>query len=167
MNSHKFFHRDIKASNIFFASDGSCRLGDYGISASIKKGGNDSYVGSLCWMAPEIAMGMSYDYKVDIWSLGITAIEVACGKPPFIGLSPFEFTKALVDGPLPTLDDKVYNWSQEFKDFVKSCLVKDPNKRPNAKEVLEMNKTFFDKAKDKDYILENVLKGCLTVQERV
>ena len=47
MNSHKFFHRDIKASNIFFASDGSCRLGDYGISASIKKGGNDTYVGSL------------------------------------------------------------------------------------------------------------------------
>ena len=167
MNSHKFFHRDIKASNIFFASDGSCRLGDYGISASIKKGGNDSYVGSLCWMAPEVAMGMSYDYKVDIWSLGITAIEVACGKPPFIGLSPFEFTKSLVDGPIPTLDDKVFNWSQEFKDFVKCCLVKDPNLRPSAKEVLDINKKFFDKAKDKDYILENVLKGCLTVQERV
>ena len=66
MNSHKFFHRDIKASNIFFASDGSFRLGDYGISASIKKGGNDSYVGSLCCLVPEVAMGMSYDYKVDI-----------------------------------------------------------------------------------------------------
>jgi serine/threonine protein kinase len=118
-------------------------------------------------MAPEIAMGLSYDYKVDIWSLGITAIEVSCGKPPYYGLSPFEFTKAIVDGPIPTLDDNVFKWSQEFKDFVKCCLVKDPNKRPNAKEVLEMNKKFFDKAMDKDYILENVLKGCLTVQERV
>ena len=81
-------------------------------------------------------MGMSFDYKVDIWSLGI------------IGLCTFEFTKSLIDGPIPTLDDKVFNWSQEFKDFVKYCLVKDPNLRHQAKEVLDINKNFFDKVKE-------------------
>jgi serine/threonine-protein kinase OSR1/STK39 len=166
LHSKKYFHRDIKASNILVASDGSIRLGDYGVSAKIRKeGGNNSYVGSLCWMAPEISKGNGYDSKVDIWSLGITAIELGNGKPPYKGLNPFEYTKAIMAGPIPTLNDK-YKWSEEFINFVKSCLVKDPEKRPTAVEILEKNKKFFDKAKDKNYLLENILKGCQTIQER-
>ena len=168
LNKNNFFHRDIKAANILLASDGSCRLGDYGVSTVIKKkGGNDSYVGSLCWMAPEIAQGMEYDYKVDIWSLGITAIEIANGKPPFIGLSPFEYTKTVLNDAEPQLVDSKHVWSQEFKDFVKSCLIKDPRKRPSAAEILQMNKKFFEKAKDKNYILQTILSGVPTIQERV
>ena len=168
LNEHNYFHRDIKASNILLASNGSCRLGDFGVSTVIKKGGgNDSYVGSLCWMAPEIAQGAEYNFKVDIWSLGITAIEIANGKPPFLGLTPFEYIKTVVNDAEPQLVDGKHVWSQEFKDFVKSCLVKDPKKRPCATEILTMNKKFFEKAKDNNYILKNLLVGIPTLQERV
>lgn len=166
LNNHNMFHRDIKASNILFDSDGSCKLGDYGVSTAIKKGGNNSYVGSLCYMAPEMTISEKYDFKVDIWSLGITALEIADGKPPFFRLSPFDLAKQLVEGNVPELIDRTHKWSQEFKDMVKSCLVKNPKERPTAKEVLEKNAVFFSKAKDRKYILETVLKGIPRIQER-
>lgn len=168
LNEHNLFHRDIKGSNILLASDGSCRLGDYGVSAIIKKGGNDSYVGSLCWMAPEVTNNSSgYDYKVDIWSLGITAIEIANGKPPYLGMTPFEFAKNVMNEAEPQLVDTKQKWSDEFKAFVKSCLIKDPKSRPCAKEILKMNASFFAKAKDKHYIFNTILKGMPTIQDRV
>jgi serine/threonine protein kinase len=166
LNNNNYFHRDIKASNILLSVDGSIKLGDYGVSSVIKKEGNNSYVGSLCWMAPEVARGNVYGYKVDIWSLGITAIEIANGKPPFVGLSPFEYIREVVDGAVPELSDTKYKWSQEFKDFVKSCLVKDPNLRPSARGILDNNKQFFSKDKNNEYILQTLLKGVTFIQDR-
>jgi serine/threonine protein kinase len=88
LNENDLFHRDIKAANILLSMDGSVRLGDFGVSSIFKQDcRKNSFVGSYCWMAPEIIKQEGYDIKVDIWSLGITAIEIAEGKPPYHGLS--------------------------------------------------------------------------------
>ena len=165
LNKNNWFHRDVKASNILLDKDGSCCLGDFGVSTIIKEEGNKTYVGSLCWMAPEIALNLEYTYKIDIWSLGITAIEIANGKPPYKNLSPMEFIEEAKSNRIPSLNEDNYKFSDEFKNFVKSCLVKDPNLRPSAKQLLENHKKFLDKAKNKEYIVEKVLKGCLNLHE--
>jgi serine/threonine-protein kinase 24/25/MST4 len=88
LNSSDLIHRDIKSANILLSSDGSLKLGDFGVSGIYKAfQRRASFVGSYYWMAPEILKHQSYDIKVDIWSLGITAIEIAEGKPPYYGLS--------------------------------------------------------------------------------
>ena len=159
LNNNNWFHRDVKASNILLDKDGSCCLGDYGVSSIIKEEGNNTYVGSLCWMAPEIALNQEYTYKIDIWSLGITAIEIANGKAPYKNLSPMEFIEEAKSNRIPSLNETNCKFSDEFKNFVKSCLVKDPASRPSAKQLLEDHKKFLEKAKNKEYIVENVLKG--------
>ena len=165
LNNNNWFHRDVKASNILLDKDGSCCLGDYGVSSIIKEEGNKTYVGSLCWMAPEIVLNLEYTYKIDIWSLGITAIEIANGKPPYKNVSPEEFLEEAKSNRIPSLNEDNYKFSDEFKHFIKSCLIKDPKLRPSAKELLEKHKKFLDKAKDKGYIVEHVLKGCLNLHE--
>ena len=165
LNNNNWFHRDVKASNILLDKDGSCCLGDYGVSSIIKEEGNKTYVGSLCWMAPEIALNLEYTYKIDIWSLGITAIEIANGKPPYKNLSPTEFMEEAKSNRIPSLNEDTFKFSDEFKNFVKDCLIKDPNLRPSAKELLKKHKKFLDKAKNKEYIVEHVLKGCLNLHE--
>jgi serine/threonine protein kinase len=79
-------HRDIKGGNILIDMDGNIKIGDFGVATFMKNKGANSFVGSLCWMAPEIGLEESYGPKVDIWSLGITAIEIAQGKPPYFGV---------------------------------------------------------------------------------
>ena len=160
LNNNNWFHRDVKASNILLDKDGSCRLGDYGVSTIIKEEGNKTYVGSLCWMAPEIALNLKYNYKIDIWSLGITAIERANGKPPYNDIPPMKFIEIAKSNEVPSLKEDNFKFSDEFKNFVKSCLIKDPNLRPSAKELLSTHKAFLEKAKNKGYIFEKVLKGC-------
>ena len=165
LNNNNWFHRDIKASNILIDKDGSMRLGDYGVSSLIKKEGNNTFIGSICWMAPEIALNLEYTYKIDIWSLGITAIEIANGKPPYKDLSISEFVEESKSPRIPSLNDDIYKFSDEFKNFIQNCLVKDPKLRPSAKELLQKHKKFLDKAKNQEYIAENVLKGCLDLHE--
>ena len=79
-------HRDIKSGNILLTMEGDVMLADFGVATHAKKTGATSFVGSLCWMAPEIGLQKNYDSKVDIWSLGITVIEMAEGKPPYFGI---------------------------------------------------------------------------------
>ena len=165
LNNNNWFHRDIKCSNILCDKDGSCRLCDYGVSSIIKEEGNNTYVGSLCWMAPEIACNLEYTYKIDIWSLGITAIEIANGKPPYYNLSPMEFMEESKSSRVPQLKEDNFKFSEEFKSFVNHCLIKDPKLRPSAKELLEKHTKFLNKAKDNKYILDNVLKGCPNLHE--
>ena len=161
LNNNNWFHRDIKCSNILLGKDGSCVLGDYGVSSIIKEGGNNTYVGSLCWMAPEIALKKEYSYKIDIWSLGVTCIEMANGKAPYKDLSPMDFLAEAESNRIPTLnEDEKIKWSDEFKNFVKDCLTKDPKLRPSASELVQKHKIFLDKAKDKEYLVETILKGC-------
>ena len=166
LNENNWFHRDIKCSNILLDEDGSCLLGDYGVSSIIKEGGNNTFVGSMYWMAPEVALKQEYSYKIDIWSLGITAVEMGNGKAPYKELSPTEFKAEVLSNRVPSLneDDKT-KWSDEIKNFIKDCLIKDQNLRPTAKELLEKHKKFFEKAKNKEYLVENVLKGCPNLRQ--
>ena len=161
LNDNNWFHRDIKCSNILLDKDGSCLLGDYGVSSIIKEGGNNTFVGSLSWMAPEIALKREYSYKIDIWSLGITTIEMGNGKAPYKEYSPMEFLTEMESNRIPKLDESdKFKWSDDIKNFLKDCLIKNPQLRPDAKELLKKHKNFFDKAKNKEYLVETVLKGC-------
>ena len=166
LNENNWFHRDIKCSNILLDKDGSCLLGDYGVSSIIKEEGNNTFVGSLCWMAPEIALKQEYSYKIDIWSLGITTVEMGNGKAPYKELSPAEFLLETKSNRIPSLKDTdKFKWSDEIKNFVKDCLIKNPMQRPSAKQLLEKHSKLFERAKNKEYLSENILKGCMDLRK--
>jgi len=131
-DNHKL-HRDIKAGNILVNSRGQCKLADFGVSSdsTVKR---FTVVGTPYWMAPEIIEEKGYDEKVDIWSLGITAIEMAEGKPPLYDLEPMRAIFEIPARPPPRLSNEA---SPEFEDFIAKTLVKDPTKRPSATEILE------------------------------
>ena len=97
-------HRDIKCANILLGTDGNVKLADFGVSAQISDSMSrkDSIVGTPCWMAPEI-IDNSYDFKCDIWSIGISAIEMAQGEPPYANLPPWQTFLALHQNTAPKL----------------------------------------------------------------
>lgn len=130
-------HRDIKAANILLTSSGQVKLADFGATAQLTDtiAQCNTFVGSPYWMAPEILISNKYDGKADIWSLGITCIEMALGKPPHSKLHPLSVIRIIPSKPSPELPD---HFSKDFKDFVKSCLIKDPITRPGLKELKMM-----------------------------
>eukprot|EP00177_Eucheuma_denticulatum_P007966 GFKZ01014509.1.p1 GENE.GFKZ01014509.1~~GFKZ01014509.1.p1 ORF type:complete len:1434 (-),score=190.04 GFKZ01014509.1:1509-5540(-) len=137
-------HRDVKAANLMFDSHGNTMLSDYGMMGWMVEGGWDrkqrqTFVGTPCWMAPEVMeQAEGYDYKADIWSLGITAIELAQGRAPYINYAPMKVLFLTLQNPPPTLADEVADrFSPKFKDFVRVCLQKDPRERPSAKQLLK------------------------------
>jgi len=147
-HEHKLIHRDIKAGNILLNDKGQCKLADFGVSyvcnASMEQA--KTFKGSGYWMAPEILLGSKYNSKADIWSLGITAIEIACRMPSKFalddrGLNELELVEKCIERarlPSPTLpDDVVDNFSDDFKDFIALCLMKDVERRPNVVELLQ------------------------------
>lgn len=138
-------HRDMKAGNILLTEAGDIKLADFGVSAknSNKLERRNTFIGTPFWMSPELIRcetdeQLSYDYKVDIWSLGITCIELAEKEPPNNLISPNRVLIKILKSEPPNLRSS-NRWSQEFKDFVQKCLEKDPNKRPTAKELLNVN----------------------------
>lgn len=134
---HKgILHRDIKADNILVGRNKEIKLADFGIFAEVTRSltKRNTVIGSHYWMAPEIFLEESYDTKVDIWSTGITAIELANGKPPFSDRLNHAVTEMIVQGDPPRLDD---TYSFEFRDFVACCLQKDPKYRLSAQDLVE------------------------------
>ena len=117
-------HRDIKAGNILMDNKANTYISDFGVSAHQKPGQRrNTFVGSPCWMAPEVMEQKDgYDIKADIWSLGITAIEIAEGSAPNSELPPMHVLIKIINDPSPSLDKE--EWSPEFYDFVKCCLNK-------------------------------------------
>ncbi|KAM6983213.1 serine/threonine-protein kinase 10 [Tautogolabrus adspersus] len=143
LHSMKIIHRDLKAGNILLMLDGDIKLADFGVSAKNTKTlqRRDSFIGTPYWMAPEVVMcetmkDAPYDYKADIWSLGITLIELAQIEPPHHELNPMRVLLKIAKSEPPNLDHP-NKWSPEFKDFLRKALDKNPETRPTALLLLE------------------------------
>ncbi|KAM6246672.1 serine/threonine-protein kinase TAO3 isoform 1-T1 [Porphyrio hochstetteri] len=135
LHSHSKIHRDIKAGNILLTEPGQVKLADFG-SASIVSPAN-SFVGTPYWMAPEVILAMDegqYDGKVDVWSLGITCIELAERKPPLFNMNAMSALYHIAQNDSPMLQSD--EWSDSFRGFVDYCLQKIPQERPSSTDLL-------------------------------
>lgn len=130
-------HRDIKSDNVLINSKGEIKLGDFGFAIGLTKEQDrrKSVVGTPFWMAPELIRGAEYNGSVDIWSLGITCLEMADGEPPYYREPPLRALLLIHTSPPPTVKDPL-RWSPQFLDFLKRCLELNPADRGTASQML-------------------------------
>jgi len=155
-HQQKKIHRDIKGGNILLTDSGEVKLADFGVSAKLMNtfSKRNTFAGTPYWMAPEIIENNStYNSKADIWSLGITAIEMAETVPPYADIHPMRVLFMIPNEPAPKLRDS--HWSLVFVDFVSKCLVKNQKDRPSAEELLQHR--FVTNCKNKA-ILEDLVE---------
>uniref|UniRef100_A0A8C5G3D7 non-specific serine/threonine protein kinase n=1 Tax=Gouania willdenowi TaxID=441366 RepID=A0A8C5G3D7_GOUWI len=135
LHSHHVIHRDIKGQNVLLTENAEVKLVDFGVSAQLDKtiGRRNTFIGTPYWMAPEVIAcdenpEATYDYRSDLWSLGITALEMAEGAPPLCDMHPMRALFLIPRNPPPKLKSK--KWSKRFLSFVDSCLIKNHLHRP-------------------------------------
>ncbi|KAF9935217.1 hypothetical protein FBU30_006302 [Linnemannia zychae] len=136
LHKHGIIHRDIKAANILLTDEGRVQLCDFGVAGQVTTSlKRNSFVGTPYWMAPEVIReGQTYDFKADIWSLGITIYEIATGNPPFADHLPMRAITLIPKSRPAQLEG---DWSPAMKEFVALCLHEVPNERPSAEDLLK------------------------------
>ncbi|RMX47647.1 hypothetical protein pdam_00019136 [Pocillopora damicornis] len=143
LHTHKVIHRDLKAGNLLLTNEGNIKLADFGVSAKNKKTiqRRTTFIGTPYWMAPEVIVTETckddpYDYKADIWSAGVTLIELAEMQPPYHDMHPMRVLFKIPKADPPTLQFR-NRWSKDFHDFLSLCVVKSPEMRSSAADLLE------------------------------
>ncbi|XP_030447640.1 uncharacterized protein LOC115670483 isoform X3 [Syzygium oleosum] len=171
LHSHGHIHRDVKSGNILVNKDGFVKLADFGVSACMFDTGDrqrsrNTFVGTPCWMAPEVMQQLhGYDFKADIWSFGITALELAHGHAPFSKYPPMKVLLMTLQNAPPGLDyERDKRFSKSFKEMVATCLVKDPKKRPTSEKLLKH--PFFKRARAANYLARTILEGLAPLGDR-
>lgn len=162
LHSHNMIHRDIKAGNILLTEPGQVKLADFG-SASIASPAN-SFVGTPYWMAPEVILAMDegqYDGKIDVWSLGITCIELAERKPPLFNMNAMSALYHIAQNESPMLQSS--EWTDYFRNFVDSCLQKIPQDRPHSEDLLQH--AFILRARPESVLMDLILRTKDAVRE--
>ncbi|XP_070959346.1 mitogen-activated protein kinase kinase kinase kinase 4-like isoform X6 [Oncorhynchus clarkii lewisi] len=141
LHSHHVIHRDIKGQNVLLTENAEVKLVDFGVSAQLDRtiGKRNTFIGTPYWMAPEVIAcdenpDSTYDYRSDLWSLGITALEMAEGAPPLCDMHPMRALFLIPRNPPPKLKSK--KWSKKFLTFVESCLAKNYLHRPATETLL-------------------------------
>ncbi|XP_077344113.1 TRAF2 and NCK-interacting protein kinase isoform X13 [Lithobates pipiens] len=142
LHQHKVIHRDIKGQNVLLTENAEVKLVDFGVSAQLDRtvGRRNTFIGTPYWMAPEVIAcdenpDATYDFKSDLWSLGITAIEMAEGAPPLCDMHPMRALFLIPRNPAPRLKSK--KWSKKFQSFIESCLVKNHSQRPSTEQLMK------------------------------
>uniref|UniRef100_A0A8D2PIU7 non-specific serine/threonine protein kinase n=1 Tax=Zosterops lateralis melanops TaxID=1220523 RepID=A0A8D2PIU7_ZOSLA len=142
LHAHHVIHRDIKGQNVLLTENAEVKLVDFGVSAQLDRtiGRRNTFIGTPYWMAPEVIAceenpDSTYDYRSDLWSLGITAIEMAEGAPPLCDMHPMRALFLIPRNPPPKLKSR--KWSKKFLNFVESCLVKHYLHRPSTETLLK------------------------------
>nr|XP_023687529.1 mitogen-activated protein kinase kinase kinase kinase 4 isoform X3 [Paramormyrops kingsleyae] len=142
LHAHHVIHRDIKGQNVLLTENAEVKLVDFGVSAQLDRtvGRRNTFIGTPYWMAPEVIAcdenpDATYDYRSDLWSCGITAIEMAEGAPPLCDMHPMRALFLIPRNPPPRLKSK--KWSKKFFSFIESCLVKNYMQRPPTEQLLK------------------------------
>eukprot|EP01133_Synstelium_polycarpum_P004281 gene4281-4998_t len=163
LHSKGIVHLDVKAANILLTEDGQVKMADFGVSQQLQTpyGQSSVLIGSPLYMAPELILKAPFNYKADIWSLGITLIELAEGRPPGRGLKSMNQLVEIPNMPPPKLSNPK-DWSPMFNEFIAKCLVKEPEQRSSVGELL--SHPFIQNAKTTE-VLNNLMKQCMQIRE--
>ncbi|EGC39404.1 hypothetical protein DICPUDRAFT_147802 [Dictyostelium purpureum] len=160
LHQNQIIHRDIKAANILLTDDSGVKLADFGVSAVLDDvmGSSTTFIGTPLWMAPEIIQKKPYNNKCDIWSLGISIIEMIEGFPPHWSMPPARAMLMIPNKPPPALT-KAHHYSKELNDFLSLCCQKDPEKRPSALDLL--THPFLAQTSTSHEVLKPIMDECL------
>ncbi|XP_038171728.1 nik-related protein kinase [Arvicola amphibius] len=161
LHAHRVIHRDIKGQNVLLTHNAEVKLVDFGVSAQVSRtnGRRNSFIGTPYWMAPEVIHcdedpRSSYDYRSDVWSVGITAIEMAEGAPPLCNLQPLEALFVILRESAPTV--KSSGWSRKFHNFMEKCMIKNFLFRPTSGNML--HHPFVQNIKNERHVVESLTK---------
>ncbi|XP_005367427.1 nik-related protein kinase [Microtus ochrogaster] len=161
LHAHRVIHRDIKGQNVLLTHNAEVKLVDFGVSAQVSRtnGRRNSFIGTPYWMAPEVIHcdedpRSSYDYRSDVWSVGITAIEMAEGAPPLWNLQPLEALFVILRESAPTV--KSSGWSRKFHNFMEKCMIKNFLFRPTSENML--HHPFVENIKNEQHVVESLTK---------
>lgn len=166
LHSKRLIHRDVKCGNILLTAAGDPKLADFGVSAHLTntRSKRGTKIGTPYWMAPEVlSYDSRHDEKADIWSMGITAYEMAVGHPPLTDMHPLKAMFLIPKNPPPTLPDPD-KWSKHFHEFLAMCLVKEPDKRTSATELLKC--PFIRNAVGKKQVLKDLVDQSMPAIQR-